>query len=318
MHHGSLTKAVAKGLTELKRRILEANIPSSKLDESLNIATWNIREFGKKPRLEGSLHYIAEILGQFDLISVVELRENVSELAQVIAYLGPYWDVVYSDYVQDAGGNHERVAFIFDRRAVTFTGYAGNIASPRKKKGAEYVSEISWWRPPYAASFRAGNFDFVLLAAHIRWGRSEKERTRELTLLSDWVGKRQKSGPFDDKDVIVIGDFNIPSMDSPLYDAVVESGLQMPKPLLGLHGSNLAKDKRYDQILHLPKFTKSFTDHGGVLDFYQGDHKALFPGKRLSKQEFTFELSDHLPLWAQVNTDTDLEELDQVLNGRGR
>ena len=52
-------------------RIAAAAIPSSKLDESLNIATWNIREFGRRPRLDASLHYIAEIIGQFDLVAVV-------------------------------------------------------------------------------------------------------------------------------------------------------------------------------------------------------------------------------------------------------
>ena len=33
----------------------------------------------------------------------------------------------------------------------------------------------------------------------------------------------------------------------------------------------------------------------------------------MTKREFTYELSDHLPLWIQVETDTDAEELDQVL-----
>ena len=33
----------------------------------------------------------------------------------------------------------------------------------------------------------------------------------------------------------------------------------------------------------------------------------------MTKREFTYELSDHLPLWIQVDTDTDEEELD----GRG-
>jgi hypothetical protein len=69
VHHGNLTKEMAQGLLVLQERIKKAGIPPSKLDETLNIATWNIREFGKKPRLKASLHYIAEIIGQFDLYS---------------------------------------------------------------------------------------------------------------------------------------------------------------------------------------------------------------------------------------------------------
>ena len=69
MNHGQVSKEIAAGLLALKKRIAAAKIPSSKLDETVNIATWNIREFGKSRRTDAAIHYIAEILGQFDLIS---------------------------------------------------------------------------------------------------------------------------------------------------------------------------------------------------------------------------------------------------------
>ena len=40
-----------------------------------------------------------------------------------------------------------------------------------------------------------------------------------------------------------------------------------------------------------------------MLDFYRGDHTPLFP--RLTKQAMTYQLSDHLPLWVQINTNTE-------------
>jgi len=319
MHHGKITKDIAAGLQVLRRRIKRANIPSSKLDETLNIATWNIREFGKRKRRPASLHYIAEIIGQFDLVSIVELRDDVSDLAEVMRYLGPYWDVVFSDYITDSGGNHERIGMVYDRRAVTFTGLASNANAPRKKVGGEYIPKVSFWRPPYLASFRAGNFDFILLATHVRWGGdNEKARLPELTLLADWVGAREKERFVFDKDLIVLGDFNIPDRESPLFKAITRRGLKVPDALLGTHGTNLAADKRYDQILHLQAFTKSFTNHGGSLDFFQKDYKSLYPRAGLSQLEFTFEMSDHLPLWVQINTDNDDEQLDQILNPKKR
>lgn len=321
MHHGKLTQAEAEGLRVLRDRIASAKIPPSKLDETLNVATWNIREFGRKKRLDASLHFIAEIIGQFDLVSVVELRDDVAQLAQVMTYLGPYWDVVFSDYITDAGGNHERIGFVFDRRAVTFTGLASNAQAPRKKdkKTGDYVSAINWWRPPYMASFRAGNFDFVLVSAHIRWaGDDEAQRLPELELLAEWVARRVKEDFITDKDIVVAGDFNIPDTKSELYRAVTARGLKVPKGLLGAHGSNLAKDKRYDQILQMESFTKAFTGSGGVLDFYAGNHKPLFPGKSMTKTDFTYQLSDHLSLWVQLNTDNDDEQLDQILNPKKR
>ena len=44
------------------------------------MATWNIREFGRRKRMAASIHYIAEILNQFDLIAVTEVRDNLKDL----------------------------------------------------------------------------------------------------------------------------------------------------------------------------------------------------------------------------------------------
>ncbi len=54
-----------------------------------------------------------------------------------------------------------------------------------------------------------------------------------------------------DRDVIAIGDFNITSYRSKLYKAVSKHSLSAPASLLAQEfGSNLARNKRYDQILH--------------------------------------------------------------------
>jgi hypothetical protein len=314
MNHGTVSAEIAAGLLALYERIAASNIPSSKLDESINIATWNIREFGKKARTAPAIHYIAEVLGQFDLIGVVELRDNLRDLGRVLEILGPYWCAVYSDMIPDAGGNHERIAYVFDKRAVVFNGLAAEANEPRKKKGLEYLPEESFWRAPYMASFKSGSFDFVMLTTHIRWGDSEEPRRLELERLADWVeGKRQEEQK-EDKDLIVMGDFNIPSKTSPLFKAISKHGLQIPKALAGLeHGSNLAKDKRYDQILHYAGYPENFTNKGGILDYYiDAAHiKDLFPG--MNKTDFTYQMSDHLPLWMQMNTDIEGFKLEQII-----
>lgn len=317
MEHGEINKNTAKGLKELRRRIADAKIPPSIRDKSLNIATWNIRDFGKKPRREISVHLIAEILNQFDLIAVTEVRRNLGDLARVMNILGPYWKVVFSDFIADWGGNWERVAYVYDKRAVVFTGLAAEVDGPRKKnkKTGEYESLVSWWRKPYITSFRAGSFDFMLLTAHIRWGEEEEDRIRPLKLLAKWVDDRHKSEDVFDKDIIVMGDFNIPKIGSDAFKAITGKGLRMPKSLKNLPGTNLSRVNRYDQILHLPKTAPSFSNHGGILDFYTGGWKRLFPGLKLkSKEKYTWELSDHLPLYVQVNTDLEGQQLEQILN----
>lgn len=320
MNHGNLNLETALGLRTLRTRIEAAGVPSSKLDETLNIATWNIREFGRRRRSGAAIHYIAEILNEFDLIAITELRDNLTDLKRVMELLGPYWSVVFSDYNTYAAGNRERIGYLYDKRAAVFTGLAAE-ADPHKKKDprtGEYRSTFSWWRSPYMASFRAGNFDFVLLSVHIRWGDSAAARLPALSALAKWIDKRAKEKHVVDKDMIVMGDFNIPKLDDELFNAITSKGLRIPASLRGTaHGSNLMRDKRYDQILHNSRFTDVFTDRGGVLDFFAGDWRALFPRSKypdMDKRAFTYQVSDHLPLWTQINTWTEDEELDRVIN----
>ncbi|MCU0784303.1 MAG: endonuclease/exonuclease/phosphatase family protein [Verrucomicrobia bacterium] len=317
MNHGKVSKAIAAGLLALKKRIAAGKIPSSKIDETLNLATWNIREFGKARRTEAAIHYLAEILGQFDLIGIVELRDDLADLGRVLKILGPYWRAVYSDMIPDAGGNRERLGFIYDKRAVTFNGLAAEANEPRAKRGFEYLPEKSFWRSPYMASFKSGSFDFVVLTTHIRWGDNDEARRQEIEMLADWIEAKRLEKASEDKDLIVMGDFNIPSRTDALFKAITKHGLQIPRALLGVQfGSNLEKDKRYDQILHHPIYPENFTNAGGVLDFY-GDEariKELFPGG-LTKEKFTYQLSDHLPLWMQINTDIEGQKLEQVIQG---
>jgi endonuclease/exonuclease/phosphatase family metal-dependent hydrolase len=216
----------------------------------------------------------------------------------------------------DPGGNRERIGYVFDKRAVVFNGLATQASEPRVKKGTEYLAEISWWRRPYLASFSAGNFDFVVFTTHVRWGDNEAARIRELETLADWIEAKRKEKTTVDKDLIVMGDFNIPARDDPFFRAITKHGLQIPKGLLKTgFGSNLEKNKRYDQILHYPTYD-NFCNSGGVLDFFihEAGIAELFPAG-MTKEKFTYQLSDHLPLWIQIGTDIDGQELTQLIRG---
>ena len=327
MHHRKVSPEIAKGLLALKKRIDAAKIPPSQLDQSVNVAIWNIREFGKSPRLDASIHYIAEILGQFDLVALVELRNALADLGKVLPILGPSWDVVYSDWFDDNGGNNERTAFLYDRRAVTFNGLAAEVDAPRDKVATEYLAKQSFWRAPYLCSFRAGNFDFLALATHTRWGDSTKGRQAELQMLADWIDLRMKSKNVEDQDLIVMGDFNIPKIKDSLFNALTSRGLMIPDSLVTLKagdqvvgGSNLGKNARYDQILHMPTLKDRFSNKGGTLDFHISDDKIkeLFPTQNLTPDQFTFQLSDHFPLWVQIKTDIEGQRLNQIVQNARR
>lgn len=322
MHHGKVKLPIAKGLLALKKQIDEAEIPPSDLDETINVAVWNIREFGKVERNEAAIHYIAEIIGQFDLVAIVELRDNLTDLGKVLKILGPSWDAVYSDWIDDFGGNKERTAFVFDSRAVAFNGLAAEVDAPRKKKKSEYLAKQSFWRAPYMCSFRSGNFDFVAIATHTRWGKSNKGRQAELRMLADWIDIHFNDKSAEDRDLIVMGDFNIPKLNDPFFKALTSHGLQIPDALVELRagqrvvgGSNILKNARYDQILHLPTLKDRFSNAAGTLDFFGGkaNIKKYFPDKNYTPRQFTYQLSDHFPIWAQIKTDIEGQRLNQII-----
>lgn len=325
MRHGKVTPQIAQGLLALKQRIAAAGVPASKRDESFNLATWNIREFGRKPRSQTAIHYIAEIINQFDLLSLVELREDLGDLQRVMQLLGPTWRVVYSGVVPDRGGNGERCAFLYDHRVMVFNGLAAMAMPARTRVGDEYLLlDRLWWRMPYMASFRAGSFDFVVIAVHIRWGKSLGDRQQELALLARWLADFRTSAQAIDPDLIVLGDFNLPDRAGPLFQALTAHGLQVPRAMQGqTFGSNLARNKHYDQILQYPSasYPESFADCGGVLDFHLSEAQIpeLFPPDafgRLTLPRYTYELSDHLPLWIQVRCDNDAAWLEQRIQAQ--
>ena len=89
-----------KDLTERKRTIehlillrkqLDEEIPQKTSENSLLLATWNIRQFTDNRKQE-SYMYIAEILSRFDLIAVQEVKEKMRGLERVKSILGKNWD----------------------------------------------------------------------------------------------------------------------------------------------------------------------------------------------------------------------------------
>ena len=94
-------------------------------------------------------------------------------------------------------------------------------------------------------------------------------------------------------------------------------GLKLPEALSKLGrteaGTNLSRRATYEQILHRAINPERFTDHAGVVDFYLGDYRPLYP-EIDSLHEFTFEMSDHLPLWIRLDTWIEDEQLDSMLD----
>lgn len=106
-------------------------------------------------------------------------------------------------------------------------------------------------------------------------------------------------------------------MRPPVESEDLEHTLQVGKVVAYLLLAQWVDDRRHGrhQILHYPTHPDRFTDRGGVLDFYGGSHRPLYPGRTMTKRDFSYQISDHLPLWIQINSDISRHRL-QAMIGR--
>lgn len=103
----------------------------------MRLATWNIREFpsGKYgSRLPESDYYIAEIISHFDIVAIQEVREDLGNLKEVMRILGGTWKFIATDVTEGAGGNRERMVFVYNSHKVGFRNVAGEITLSGKER----------------------------------------------------------------------------------------------------------------------------------------------------------------------------------------
>jgi len=308
---------------------LNQDVSSSNKLTSFHLATWNIRDFGGHklnpgPRLPDSLFYIAEIISAFDLVAVQEVNEDLGEFETVMDLLGPHWTYI----VTDPSGNQERLAFVYDTRKIHFRHIAGEIVLPAKQ-GAP---PVQFNRTPFLVAFQAGWFKFNICTVHIYYGSSEDttKRKQEIADIAEFFRKRQEK---DGETYILIGDFNILNPQDPTMNALLGGGFAVPAELR--HPSALASGNYYDQIALRTERKQVEIAKAGVFPWqkyaFRNDedyevYRPFMPEKtkegKPAKTDVTayrtwrtWQMSDHLPLWAEIKMDFTDEYLNSLKTG---
>ncbi len=187
-------------------------------------------------------------------------------------------------------------------------------------------------RTPYIVSFQAGWLKINLCTVHIYFGSNddpallEQRRTeiRALTgLLGDRAANDMKHDPEHRTMFGVLGDFNIISKEHETMQALENNGFEVPEQIKKIPGSNVEKDKTYDQIA----FWKPVEEKGyarldvlasGVFDYFshvykkseESIYKPAMGSTRASYQQWrTYKMSDHLPMSVEVRSDFSEEYL---------
>ena len=306
-------------MREAVGRVVPAQAP-----DNLLVATWNLRAFGgltpswqaqaaDSPKRDWrAVALIAGVLGQFDVVAVQEVRRDTTALAFLLDQLGPDWRVIVSDVTEGDAGNDERLTFLYDTRRVQPSGLVGEIVLPP----AAGVPAEQFARTPYAAGFVRAGVDFILTTVHVMWGTKAQDRLPEMTAFAQWMRAwADRKGDWN-RNLFVLGDFNLDRLGDPLYDAFVSTGLWPPTVLNDVPRTVFDDDKdrhSYDQIAWFDAVVRTgrgvatqslldgltFTGRGGNVDFLP----SVFP--ELNKTQVSWRMSDHYPLWVEFRVGPD-------------
>lgn len=332
------------------RRQLDAEIPQKTAEQTLLLATWNIREFDSTAfgeRGAEAFYYIAEIIARFDLVALQEVRQDLKALHRLMDILGSDWGHMVSDVTEGTQGNGERMAFIFDKRKVNPGGLVGQLVlpplelkGPDGKKVYQPVSQVV--RTPLIAGFKTGWTDFILTTVHIIYGEgvaNSPARVEEIRQVAQAL-RRRSEDPFEwSRNLILLGDFNIFDTTDLTMKAISDAGFVVPPELQHLP-SNVMQNKFYDQIAFRTRPDRfGTTGKAGVFNYYntvftledeavyipemgEAYRKASDGSARKNPSLYyrtfwrTHQMSDHLPMWVELKVDYSDEFLERKLESK--
>ncbi len=270
--------------------VVSQNTTASDSEQSeLKLAAWNIRIMSNNSRTDAELMAIAEILVDYDFIAIVELRdEAVLERTQrILSQMGAAYDYQFSPAV--GRGVKERYAFLYKPELVS-------VIRPGELYPDAADGTDDFMRDPYWATFRAGAFNFSVIAVHVVWGKTVGERKAEVKALANVYQYVQESNG-DEDDVLLVGDFNRNPTDTESYSQIMAIPsmthlFQFPQK------SHIRDSSLYDNIFFQKNYVTEYLNRSGIDRFDETDFGNDDEAANLA-------VSDHRPVWAVFSVTQD-------------
>lgn len=210
--------------------------------------------------------------------------------------------------------------------------------------------EQQFARSPFLVAFQSGWFHFSLCTVHIYFGKDTgpelDRRIAEIRRLVDFFADRQDSEKRSETDAlgavenyILLGDFNVVSPEHKTMEALKSRNFTVPD---AIDGDKVRKkgNHYYDQIAVRVKDPRFKVLRGGMVDIFDAvfrdneqdmaiyashipaedkeadpKYRVKTPGGRYRKWR-TWQMSDHSPLWIEIETDFANSYLEDIVQGR--
>lgn len=161
----------------------------------------------------------------------------------------------------------------------------------------------------------------------------EQRRSEIEQLTRALADKARGEFKYDDRAFLgVLGDFNIIGAGHPTMAALESSDFVIPEALKSIPGSNVARDKAYDQIAfwkpgRVAGYARLDVLAANVFDYFEHvftrDDEPVYRGEAGNGLQDTtagydtwrtYKMSDHLPMWVELRTDFGEEYLNSIDN----
>lgn len=222
-------------------------------------------------------------------------------------------------------------------------GPAEEATADAERAGLKEVRQ-QFARTPFLVAFQSGWFKFSLCTVHIYFGADSGDKLRrrinEIKALVSFFAKRQdretrdaeKTGGLPEN-YILLGDFNVISPEHDTMKALKAEGFKVPD---AIDGRRVRGDGHhfYDQIAVRAKDERFRVSAGGMVNIFETVfrddaedmrlYKSFIPARdpemgphaartaeELYRKWRTWQMSDHSPLWVEIETDFSEDYLKQ-------
>lgn len=211
----------------------------------LLVATWNIANLGLQRRDDADYRLLAEVLGWFDVVAIQEVNDDLSGLRAIQRHLPAPYRVQFND----AGGNRERFAFLYDSEKVVPREEVGEVTVTPRDLGRVRLPHVpgrfaGFDRNPMIGSFQVDETMLLLASVHLYFGAGRPaglpddeaadgagataandgggtgaerapaagidRRVLEAYAVARWAAAQHRSRHAYTRNVIALGDFNLP------------------------------------------------------------------------------------------------------------
>jgi endonuclease/exonuclease/phosphatase family metal-dependent hydrolase len=275
---------------------LQLLIQQSWANQTIKIATWNIRDLSTNSRSDFELLQISYILQNYDFIAIQEVndQEVILRLVYWLKVLDNSYGSLFSP-PSGTGSEKEHYTFLYRKKYI-------------KRVGSWKLAEGDFARPPFIASFKSANFDFTAISVHVCFacsGLGKEGRRLEIQRLTS-LYRNLLNGK--EKDILLMGDFNLEPNDGAFLNLQAVGSTQ---PILTCDSdeectqlSTTRETNLFDNLWFDRDHVNEYENEHGIFDFDEelfedpsgntGDYRERYA--RLA-------VSDHRPIWAKFRID---------------